>query len=70
VLPFWGLPFFHRPSRRVLVKLNPRYDPQEAWHWLYLMIESEAQSIELGEQWEAAIQTACEPENEDDTYYE
>jgi hypothetical protein len=56
-------PFGRRPPGRVLVTMNPRYDAQEVWLWIYDLLEAETQQIELDDSWEAAIVMACESED-------
>ncbi len=51
---------FRPPQGRVLVMLNPRYDAQEVWLWLYDLLEAETHEVELDEWWEEAITTACQ----------
>jgi hypothetical protein len=49
-------PFYRRPSGRILLNINPRYDYQEVWLWIHDLLQVEAQNIELNEAWESAIQ--------------
>jgi hypothetical protein len=64
ILPVAQSPFFRRTSGRVMVSINPRYDHQEAWTWIYSLLEAETQIIDLGETWEEAIELACQSEDE------
>lgn len=51
--------YFRRAQSRVLVGINPRYDNQEAWLWIYELLETEAHYIDLDDSWESAIIEAC-----------
>jgi hypothetical protein len=63
VLPFLNSPFMRRPILRAVVSINPRYDPQEAWNWIYALLEMEAQKVDLDEVWETAIDEAVTAES-------
>ncbi|HEX2906052.1 MAG TPA: hypothetical protein VHO69_04285 [Phototrophicaceae bacterium] len=52
-------PFLTRPQARILVRINPRYDPQEAWLWIYEQLERESLPVELNAVWETALDLAC-----------
>lgn len=43
---------------RAYFTINPRYDHNEIWVWLHEVLSTEAQSVELGETWEEAIDAA------------
>lgn len=62
VLPFLNSPFMRRPILRSTVSINPRYDPQEVWHWIHALLETEAQKVDLNEAWEMAIDEAVTTE--------
>jgi hypothetical protein len=48
---------FPRSSRgHVMFGINPRYDHEEAWMWIYRMLESETQPVELGSLWTEALE--------------
>jgi hypothetical protein len=50
-------PAFSRPMRgRVMLGINPRYDHEEAWLWVYSQLEAEAQNVELSPAWDAVFQ--------------
>ena len=46
-----GLP----PEKRIKVAINPRYDYQEVWLWLWDILEFETKNVDLSEQWENAL---------------
>jgi hypothetical protein len=52
-------PATHPPHPRVLYTINPRYDHQEAWLWIYDLLEVETKTIELNELWEDALSDVC-----------
>ena len=56
ILPPQYNPFHRRPQSRLLFMINPRYDHQEAWLWIYDQLEVETQNIELSEQWVEAVE--------------
>ncbi len=56
---FMPPPFVARPHGRVLVRINPRYDHQEAWLWLYEQLELESSKVELSESWEETLDAVC-----------
>lgn len=60
--------FFSKPQGRGLVAINPRYDAQEVWLWIYELLESETHWVELDNSWEDAIQMACEAPEEPDFF--
>jgi len=64
ILPTLPSAFFRRTANRILISINPRYDHMEAWTWIRDMLEAETQIIELEETWEAAIDSACQSEDE------
>lgn len=64
VLSCSNVPFGRRPGGRVMVSINPRYDYSEAWAWIYHLLEGETQTVDLGDSWEAAIDHACQHEDE------
>lgn len=49
-----GLP----PEKRIKVAINPRYDYQEVWLWLWDILELETKHTTLSEQWENALSQA------------
>ncbi|MBL8163596.1 MAG: hypothetical protein JNJ61_16545 [Anaerolineae bacterium] len=59
-------PFMRKAQNRALVTINPRYDAQEVWLWMYETLETEAHVVELNESWEDAIVGACVYPDEDD----
>lgn len=64
---FMPPPFVARSHGRVLVRINPRYDHQEAWLWLYEQMELESRQIELSESWEKTLDAICSTEAAEDT---
>jgi hypothetical protein len=62
-----GSPFLgRRPTQhRQMFTINPRYDYQEAWLWIYQQLDSEAREVELNDVWEGALTDA---DDEDDSY--
>lgn len=58
-------PYFRRPQSRALIGINPRYDHQEAWLWIYDLLGTEAHYIDLDDEWENAINEACDIEADD-----
>jgi hypothetical protein len=62
---FMAAPFLRRPSGRAMIAINPRYDHQEVWLWIYELLEMETQNIELSERWEAMIDAVCQQEAND-----
>lgn len=58
--------FISRPHGRVLVRINPRYDHQEAWLWLYEQLEFECRLFELNDSWEATLDDVCSAESAGD----
>lgn len=59
-------PFMRKAQERVLVTINPRYDPQEVWLWMYELLEAETRAVELDTSWEEAIAAACSHRDEDE----
>lgn len=60
-------PFAARPQGgRVMVRINPRYEHQEAWLWIYEQLELESRQVELSDTWEVALENACSLGNDDD----
>jgi hypothetical protein len=55
-----------RQSGRGMVCINPRYDHQEAWLWIYDLLEGECNPVELDELWEQAINMAFHDDSIDD----
>lgn len=53
-------PFSRAARGRVLFGINPRYDYAEAWMWIYKVVESEVEPIELSNQWLQALDEAGE----------
>ncbi|GAB5491620.1 MAG: hypothetical protein Phog2KO_18350 [Phototrophicaceae bacterium] len=43
---------------RIKFAINPRYDHQETWLWIQDVLTSETSIVELGTNWEDAIQKA------------
>lgn len=64
ILPFAMSPFLRRPGGRVMVSINPRYDPLEAWTFIQNVLQGEAQPVELEAAWEKAIVDACQHSEE------
>lgn len=58
--PSLGSPFQRRLQGRVMFAINPRYDHEETWLWVTELLESETNTVELGDDWEAAIDEARE----------
>lgn len=57
-------PPFVRPAKgRVMYAISPRYNHEEAWMWIYRLLESETELVELSEIWENAFED--EPEESD-----
>lgn len=54
-------PFQRRPQGRQLFTINPRYDHQEAWLFIYDSAEAESKNVELNEIWEKALEDAPTP---------
>lgn len=52
-------PFALRAHARILIRINPRYDHQEAWLWIYDQLELESGEVELNVAWERALVEAC-----------
>lgn len=47
---------FNRATRaRMMFGINPRYNQEEAWMWIYRLLEGEAEMIELNDQWLEAL---------------
>lgn len=67
---FMPPPFVARPHGRVLVRINPRYDHQEAWLWLYEQLELESRQVELSVSWEAMLDTVCAAEDADSSAWD
>ncbi|MBZ0279872.1 MAG: hypothetical protein K8L97_03970 [Anaerolineae bacterium] len=63
-------PFVRRPQGRALIAINPRYDVQEVWLWIYELLETETREIELDQTWENAITAACTEEPDDTDYFD
>lgn len=40
-------------GREIRVYIDPRYDYEEAWLWIYEQLETETREVELGEVWDA-----------------
>lgn len=38
--------------KRAYVVIDPRYDYQEAWLWIYEQLEAETQQVELSDVWD------------------
>jgi hypothetical protein len=53
-----GPAFFQRPSNRVMVTIDPRYDQEEAWLWIHDQLEAESIPVELPEELETALDDA------------
>jgi hypothetical protein len=66
VMSYTHSPFLRQTTRRVTVGINPRYDHEEAWLWIYDLLEGETRFVELDESWENAIESACGDEDEAD----
>jgi hypothetical protein len=57
VLSVSSQPAFARSARgRAMFGINPRYDYEEAWMWIYRMLESETEPVELGGLWTEALE--------------
>lgn len=63
---FMPPPFAARPHGRVLVRINPRYDHQEAWLWLYEQLELETRPVDLNDTWETTLAAICSTETAGD----
>lgn len=55
-------PFSRRPQGRLLLCINPRYDHEEAWLWIYELLQDETRLVELDDLWINAL--LDEPEEE------
>lgn len=56
---FGGMPFGRDKLRgRIKFAINPRYDHEETWLWLHDILTSETTIVELGTNWETAIDEA------------
>lgn len=49
-------PFRQQQQARMLFSINPRYDHQEVWLWIYETLECETKTVELGDLWVDAIE--------------
>jgi hypothetical protein len=57
-------PAFVRQARgRVMYALSPRYNHEEAWMWIYRLLESETEYVELDNIWDGVFED--EPEERD-----
>lgn len=52
-------PFSRNLRGRRMFSINPRYDADEAWMWIYRLLESEANKVILSDLWDEALE---EPE--------
>jgi hypothetical protein len=57
-------PFHRRAPGRMLFSINPRYDYQEAWLWIYDLLQSETQTVELNAIWDEALGITAEEEDD------
>jgi hypothetical protein len=49
-------PFARSAPGRVMYAISPRYNHEEAWLWIYRLLESETEFVELSELWDQAIE--------------
>lgn len=63
--PHYSSPFQRQLRGRVLFSINPRYDHEETWLWVYELLETETHHVELDEGWEQAISAAYSEEEDD-----
>ncbi|MCB9453832.1 MAG: hypothetical protein H6672_20570 [Anaerolineaceae bacterium] len=63
-----GPAFFQRPSNRVMVTIDPRYDHEAAWLWIHDQLETESLVIELPEEVETALDEAI-PEDTNNPFW-
>lgn len=65
--PMFNSPFGVRQQHtRMMFSINPRYDHQEVWLWIYETLECETKPIDLNELWVEAINTLADTPSEDD----
>jgi hypothetical protein len=60
-------PAFSRTLRgRRLFSINPRYDHEDAWLWIFALLEAEAKKVTLTDTWEDALKEAQRRKDETD----
>src|SRR5689334_18176335 len=67
VMPPPSPPFGSRPLRgRMQFAINPRYEHEEAWLWIYRTLEDETRFVELSDLWEDVLGDETDNQKDDE----